>query len=130
MISLLDNLGSNEKTILLEAAALVHKAALMGVILEIERTPLKPLAMGNHEATISVWPARNVEAERERQWRAEGDLRLAAKLGTLRTFQQIPDFIDARPLESIQPRYLPVRVTPPDPYIGPERRAVPPVGGA
>ena len=59
-----DSLDTSQRAILFEAAALVHKAALMGVILEIERTPLKPLAMGHHEATISVWRARNVEEKR------------------------------------------------------------------
>ena len=71
MISLLDSLGSNEKAVLLEAAALVHKASLMGVILTIERTPLKPLAMGHHEATITVYPARSMDAERRRMWQDE-----------------------------------------------------------
>jgi len=67
----MDNLGTSERTILLEASALVHKAALMGVILEIERTPLQPLAMGHHEATISVWTARNRDDKRRELWEAE-----------------------------------------------------------
>lgn len=71
MISLLDTLDSNQRQVMLEAAALVHKAALLGVIVEITREPLQPLAMGHHQAVINVWTARNQDAKREAMWSAE-----------------------------------------------------------
>lgn len=77
----LDSLDTSCRAVLLEAAGLVHKAALIGVIVEITREPLKPLAMGNHEAVISVWTARDLSAERERLWKQELERRAAFKPG-------------------------------------------------
>lgn len=69
----LDGLGTDARQIMLEAAALVHKASMLNLIVTIERTPLKPLAMGNHEASITVYPARagSVEAQRDALWKEE-----------------------------------------------------------
>lgn len=41
-----------------EAAAMVAKAAAVGVVITIEQEPRKPLAMGNHESVVSVRDAR------------------------------------------------------------------------
>lgn len=44
----------------MEAAArdLVAIAAHLGLVLTVEQRPLVPLAMGHHETTVSVRPAR------------------------------------------------------------------------
>lgn len=48
---------------MLQAAKLVHEAALAGVILTIERRPLKPFATGYTEAMIEARPARLLSPE-------------------------------------------------------------------
>lgn len=83
-----------ETTYLLRFAALVKQAEDAGLIVTIERQPLKPLAMGNAQTVIDIRPARDSKAARQQQWLHEfQDRRIKqsrASLGLLPPQPQIP----------------------------------------
>jgi hypothetical protein len=84
-----------ETTYLLRFAALVKQAEDAGLIVTIERQPLKPLAMGNAQTVIDIRPARAPAPEtRQQQWLHEfADRRIKqsrANLGLLPPQPQIP----------------------------------------
>ena len=70
-----------ESTYLLRFATLVKQAEDAGLIVTIERQPLKPLAMGNAQTVIDIRPARDSKAHRQAMWVAEAAGRVAS-LGT------------------------------------------------
>lgn len=83
-----------ETTYLLRFAALVKQAEDAGLIVTIERQPLKPLAMGNAQTVIDIRPARDSMTARQQQWLHEfKDRRIKqsrAGLGLLSPQPQIP----------------------------------------
>lgn len=83
-----------ESTYLLRFAALVKQAEDAGLIVTIERQPLKPLAMGNAQTVIDIRPARDSKAARQQQWLHEfSDRRIKQSrtaLGLLPPQPQIP----------------------------------------
>ncbi len=53
------NMNREERELLDEANYLVEKARQIGYILTIDRVPLQPLSMGNHQSRVTLSPNKD-----------------------------------------------------------------------